>query len=60
MKKIFFILTILACLPFSVQAKVSLPSIIGSNMVLHRNTEVNLWGTAEANKKVKIAASWTK
>lgn len=60
MKKIFFILTILACLPFAVQAKVSLPSILGSNMVLQRNTEVNLWGTAEANKKVKITASWTK
>ena len=60
MKRIFSLLIILASLPFAVQAKVLLPSILGSNMVLQRNTDVNLWGTAEANKKVKITASWTK
>ena len=60
MKKIIFILVALVSLPFAVQAKVTLPSILGSNMVLQRNTDVNLWGTAEADKKVKITASWTK
>ena len=60
MKKVLFFLTALVCAPFVSQAKVTLPSILGSNMVLQRNTEVNLWGTAEANKKVKITASWTK
>ena len=60
MKKILFLLTALAALPFAVQAKVTLPSILGSNMVLQRNTEVNLWGTAEPDKKVTITASWTK
>ena len=60
MKRISFLLIALACLLPAVQAKVLLPSILGSDMVLQRNTNVNLWGTAEANKKVTITASWTK
>ena len=60
MKKISILAVALACVFGAAQAKVTLPSVIGSNMVLQRNTDVNLWGTAEANKKVKITASWTK
>ena len=60
MKRISFLLTALACLLTAAQAKVVLPSILGNDMVLQRNTEVNLWGEAEPNKKVTITASWTK
>ena len=60
MKKISILAAALACIFSVAQAKVTLPSVIGSNMVLQRNTDVNLWGTAEADKKVKITASWTK
>ena len=60
MKRISVLSIILACLFITAQAKVVLPSILGSDMVLQRNTNVNLWGTAEANKKVTITASWTK
>ncbi len=39
-------------------AQVKLPSVLGSNMVLQRNSEVNFWGKAEAGKKVRIVTSW--
>lgn len=32
--------------------------IFGDNMVLQQQTECNLWGTADANKVVKVRASW--
>lgn len=57
MKRLLFsVLALAAALPLS--AKVTLPSILGSNMVLQRNTSVNVWGTASAGKQVKITSSW--
>ena len=43
MKKISILAAMLACVFGVAQAKVTLPSVIGSNMVLQRNTDVNLW-----------------
>lgn len=40
------------------EAEVRLPSILGNNMVLQRNTEVNLWGSAAAGKTVTVETSW--
>ena len=40
------------------QAEVKLPKIFGDNMVLQQQTECNLWGTADANKVVKVRAPW--
>lgn len=39
-------------------AKVDLPSVIGSNMVLQRNDTVALWGKADPGKNVKITTGW--
>ena len=39
-------------------AEVRLPKIFGDNMVLQQQTECNLWGSADANKLVKIRTSW--
>ena len=41
-----------------VKADIELPALISSNMVLQRNTTVNLWGWADANEKITITASW--
>ena len=38
-------------------AKVQMPSVFSDNMVLQRQTEVALWGSA-SGKSVKISASW--
>ena len=39
-------------------AKIKLPSIIASNMVLQRNTSVKIWGWATPGEKISIKASW--
>lgn len=39
-------------------AKVELPSVIGSDMVLQRNDTVALWGKAAPGAKVRIATGW--
>ena len=36
---------------FSLQAKITLPSIIGDNMVLQQQTNAALWGKAEQEAK---------
>lgn len=42
----------------SVQAEVKLPAIVSSNMVLQRNTTIQIWGWADAGEKVILEASW--
>ena len=39
-------------------AAVELPPVIGSGMVLQRNSPVSLWGKSAPNAKVKIKTSW--
>lgn len=41
-------------------AKVQLPSIFGSGMVLQRDATCKLWGTAAANKAIIISTTWDK
>lgn len=43
-----------------INAKVQLPSIIGNNMVLQRNTEVCLWGKASQKARLTITPSWDR
>ena len=39
-------------------ADVSLPAIIGDNMVLQRQTETLIWGWAEPGERVRVTADW--
>lgn len=39
-------------------AQVKLPSVIGSNMVLQRNSKAAVWGWAEPGEKVKVKPNW--
>jgi len=50
----------LAALPLLMQAKITLPNILGDNMILQQQSDVKIWGKASINKKVKISPSWTK
>ncbi|MBE6175034.1 MAG: sialate O-acetylesterase [Rikenellaceae bacterium] len=36
----------------------TLPSVVGSNMVLQHSTTVNIWGWAKPKSKVKVDPSW--
>ena len=40
------------------EAKVTLPSILGDNMVLQQQAEVKLWGKARPNATVTVKTSW--
>ena len=39
-------------------AEIKLPAIVSSNMVLQRDTEIVIWGWADAKEKITITASW--
>ncbi len=47
-----------AAMAVTVSAKVVLPHVFGDNMVLQQQTEVNIWGQAEAKASVVITPSW--
>lgn len=57
MKRVI-LLVAAALMALGAEAKIKLPALVGSNMVLQRNTEVNLWGEATPSKKVTITTSW--
>ncbi len=59
--KLYIQLTILLFLCITpANATIKLPAIVSSNMVLQRNSEVNVWGWAGANEKITIKTSWFK
>ena len=39
-------------------AAIWMPAIFGDGMVLQRNTQAKIWGTAKANATITITASW--
>jgi sialate O-acetylesterase len=42
----------------TIQAKLKVASVLGDNMVLQRNTEVKIWGTANPLEKIQVITSW--
>ena len=44
----------------SLHAKVKLPAILGSNMVLQQKTAAKLWGWSKTNTKISVTTSWDK
>ncbi len=59
MRKLF-LLTALFAAATTISAKVVLPKIFASGMVMQQQTNANLWGEAKADATVKIATSWNK
>lgn len=57
MKRILLLAVALAA-AWTAAAKITLPEIIGDNMVLQQNAEAKLWGWAEPHTAVKVTASW--
>lgn len=41
-------------------AEVTLPAFFSDNMLLQQNSQVNIWGKADANKSITIKTSWNK
>lgn len=59
MKKLI-LLVVSVALSLGASAKVVLPKVLGSNMVLQQNADVNLWGKADADAKITVKVSWDK
>ena len=57
MKKLTFILTALLAAT-TASAKVTLPKMFSDGMVMQRETNANLWGTAKGSATVCITTSW--
>ena len=57
MKKLTFILTALLAAT-TASAKVTLPKMFSDGMVMQRETNANLWGTAKGSATVSITTSW--
>lgn len=57
MKKTFLLLllNILVC---SIYPRITLPPILGDNMLLQQQSRVKLWGSSDKKSEVKITASW--
>jgi len=45
-------------LSFTSSAKIRLPNVLASNMVIQRNSEMALWGWAAPGEKIFITTSW--
>lgn len=58
--KTFNLLTFLSLLVLSTNAKVSLPAIISSGMVLQQQSNAAMWGKAKSNSKLSILTSWNE
>lgn len=55
--KILIVLSVLLHASTSM-AKITLPEIVGNDMVLQQSTQVKLWGKALPDKQIEITASW--
>lgn len=54
MKKTFLTFLWLIAIPFFTNAQVTLPKVIGDNMVLQQGKEVKIWGKAAPNEKITV------
>lgn len=58
--KTAFLTLALLLAAFTLHAEISLPKVIGSGMVLQRESKVALWGNADPGEAVTITCSWKK
>ena len=59
LKRLFLVMLALVAV-HAADATVTVPSVIGNNMVLQQQRDVCLWGKASPNASVTITASWGK
>ncbi|MCI1780005.1 MAG: sialate O-acetylesterase [Bacteroidales bacterium] len=57
-KKLAFFIVFAMFLSAAAFAGIKLPSLVGDNMVLQQNAEVNIWGWAGEGSVIEISPSW--
>ena len=60
MMKKLLILSIALSVTAMLDAKITLPPVIGDNMVLQQQTSAAIFGKAEPGKTVTVKASWSR
>ena len=55
-KSFYFLFTLL--FSFNLIAQIELGNLFSDNMVLQRNTEVNIWGKSNPNQVINVLSSW--
>jgi sialate O-acetylesterase len=58
MKKLLYLFVFIFGSVCTLSAKVTLPALVGDNMVLQQQSDVKIWGWSEPNASVKIITSW--
>lgn len=58
MKKIISIIIFIALFQLVSQSKILMPPVFSDNMVLQQNSEVAVWGWADAGETVRVVGSW--
>ena len=58
MKKIIYLFVFIFGFTGTLLAKVTLPALVGDNMVLQQQSDVKIWGWSEPGASVKITTSW--
>jgi len=60
MKKRLYLYIFCILIAGGMSANIKIASILGDNMVLQRNTEIVIRGTADVKQKIKISTGWSK
>ncbi|MBN1457293.1 MAG: hypothetical protein JW912_05535 [Sedimentisphaerales bacterium] len=58
-KKVFLSTVVVIIVCVQAMADVSVPSVIGDNMVLQQQAAVPVWGQADPGEKISVKASWS-
>ena len=57
-RKLIFSCAMLTVCTMAADAKVTLPALMGDGMVLQRNATVNIWGSSDNGRTIKVRTSW--
>ena len=58
MKRNFLLIVLLFVFAGILSAKVTLPALVGDNMVLQQQSKVKIWGLSKPDVAIKVTASW--
>ena len=58
MRNCILLIVLFFCFASSLTAKVTLPALVGDNMVLQQQSDVKIWGWSKPNASIDVKTSW--
>jgi sialate O-acetylesterase len=58
MRNYLLLFVLFFCLTGALSAKITLPALVGDNMVLQQQSKVKVWGWSAPNASIEVTASW--